>query len=61
MRTEVKLSESVQSIDTLFGDGYAKEHPEFLGQYLLSQAFLEIDETLASTVEAVLATIPKLL
>jgi hypothetical protein len=54
MNTQPHLAEAVKQIDKQFGTGYAKEHPELTGQYLVAHAIREIDETLASTAQQLL-------
>ena len=34
--TKMYMREAIKDIDSFFGDGYAKENPELLGQYIRS-------------------------
>jgi hypothetical protein len=52
--TQSQLAEAVKRIDQQFGTGYAKDHPELVGSYLVAHAIREIDETLASTAQSLL-------
>lgn len=52
--TQPQLADAVKQIDKVFGAGYAKDHPELVGHYLLAHAVREIDETLASTAQSLL-------
>jgi hypothetical protein len=54
MSTEPQLMIAIEHIDKEFGTGYAKEHPELVGQYLVSHAIREIDETLSTSAQAFL-------
>lgn len=53
MNAQPPLSEIVAHIDKVLGKGYAREHPDLIGQYLLAHAIREIDETLAQAVSLV--------
>jgi len=48
------LQEIKDEIDACFVEGYAKDHPELVGQCLLAYTIHGIDETLASTIQAVI-------
>ncbi len=52
--TQPQLADAMKRIDQQFGTGYAKEHPELVGSYLVAHAIREIDETLASTAQSLL-------
>jgi len=52
--TQPQLADAVKQIDKVFGTGYAKDHPELTGPYLVAQAIREVDETLASTAQSLL-------
>ena len=54
MSTQPQLAEAVNQVDKLFGSGYAREHPELIGRYLIAHAIQEIDETIASTAQSLL-------
>ena len=48
------LADAVKQIDKVFGIGYAEDHPELIGPYLVALAIHEVDETLASTAQSLL-------
>jgi hypothetical protein len=54
MSTQPQLEEAVKQIDKQFGAGYAKDHPELVGRYLVAYAIREIDETVASAAQSLL-------
>jgi hypothetical protein len=55
-----QLTDAIDQIDRAFGKGYAKEHPELVGQYLVACAFQDIDETLSTSAQAFLDIVTKL-
>lgn len=54
------LKHLVKEIDSVFGEGYAKENPSLVSSYLITNAIGEIDETFASAIEILDSKIGKL-
>lgn len=43
--------QAIKTIDTEFGEGYAKEHPELLGQYLQAEISILATQLLAKSTQ----------
>jgi hypothetical protein len=59
MITQPQLTNAIEQLDREYGRGYAKEHPELVGQYLVAHAIREIDETLSTSAQAILDFVEK--